>query len=338
MKKLSLLLLLPLLMLQGCSSDTEDTTSGGAAGPVAPAEDTALATMEFIRTGIKEGRPQVLWMAMPESYQNDVNGLVHLFAENMDKGVWDQSMGMVKTIHSILVDKAEFFAGNQMIASNAQAKEAIPMIADLLGTIIDGAGDLDKLKSFDGETFLTTSGTDVMKHMEKLMALNPSQDGSPLASFYGAKFETVESTDTTATLKVIQEDGTEETQNFIKHEGKWLPLDMVEEWDENMQKARESLTALPEQMGPAKMQIGMVTGMVNGVLSPLQSAESQEQFDAALEGLMAQGMGMMGGGMPGMGGGFPGMGGGMAPPPGGPGSLGDGPESLGDAPEGGDNN
>ena len=102
MKNLSLLLL-PALLLTGCSSETETTAD---VGPTAPSEDTAQATMEFIRTGIQEGRPQVLWHAMPESYQNDVNGLVQQFAENMDAEVWEQSIGIVKTIHSILVDKA----------------------------------------------------------------------------------------------------------------------------------------------------------------------------------------------------------------------------------------
>ena len=221
-------------------------------------------------------------------------------------------------------------------------KEAIPMIGELLGTIIDGAGDLEKLKSFDGGSFLATSGSDVMKHIDKLNALNPGQE-SPLAAFYSAKIETVEETDTTATLRMTKEDGTTEETNFVKHDGKWLPLEMVNEWEENMKSARESLATMPDQVQAARMNVTMASAMINGALTPLKDAATQEQFDNALQGIAGQLMPMMGGAMGGgMGGGFPGMGGGMVPPGGmepPPGSEppADAPESLGDAPAGGDN-
>lgn len=326
MKKLSLLLL-PIALLSGCTGDSDSA----ATGPTAPSEDTAQATLEFIQTGIKDGRPEVLWHAMPESYQNDVNGLVQQFAESMDADVWGQSIGLLQSVHSILTEKSEFITGNQFVASNPEMKSSIPMIADLLGSLIDGAGDLEKLKSFDGGTFMSTSGKDMMKHFEKLSALNPSANNVSLDSFYGATIETVESTDTTATLKITKEDGETETQNFVKHEGKWLPLDMVQEWEDNMKKARESLAGMPEGIQQSKGMVLGVTGMASGALSPLKSAETQEQFDAAVMSLVGQ----MGQFAPMMGGGLPGMGGGMEPPPEMPGEEEAG--SLGNVPAGAGN-
>src|SRR5947207_3149785 len=54
----------------------------------APIPDTADAALRTILDGLHENRPDVVWGALPASYQHDVNDLVHLFAARMHPEAW----------------------------------------------------------------------------------------------------------------------------------------------------------------------------------------------------------------------------------------------------------
>ena len=302
MKSLSLLPMLMLTVLIGCSKDD----AGGTAtmdppGATSPNTDSAEATMRSIQDGMSNNQPVVVWNAMPETYQADVNGLVQTFGTNMDPELWQQITGLVKTVHTLLSEKQEFIFNHPGIAESedpAAAKKAIVQITELLNTVLTSMGDLESFKSFDGEKFMTTTGTEFSKQINVLSTLaqkSPAAGAISISSLKDIKIETVESTDTTATLKMTDSDGKEELQEFVKHEGKWLPKTMVDEWDQKLAEAKESLAGLPEQSAAMKGQFMMVGGMVNGALAPLQSAATQEQFNAAVDSAMAMVGPMLGG-------------------------------------------
>lgn len=308
MKKTTLALL-PLILLVGCQSESEE--GGGAAGaatavesPSTPSQDTAEAAIQSVIDGVKNGQAVVAWNALPAKHQKDINDVVHKFAENMDPNVWGQVTGVLKTIHSILDEKSEFVAGYPQLASLPNAKEVVPQVAGLLKTILDGAGDLEGLKSFDGESFAKGPGANLLTQMNALSTLNPDPAGGLFASMDKLKFETIEATDTSATLKMTDPTGKETEQNFVKLEGKWVPLDLVQTWDAKLKEANEGLDKMPETMKKASGQVMMMSGAVNGMLAPLKNAADQEQFNNAMNGLMSNAMMMMGG-----------MGGGMGGPP-----------------------
>ena len=54
--------------------------------------------------------------SLPESYQNDINGLVRSFGEKMDPQLWQQVMGLLQSVHQLLVDKNEFIVNHPGIA------------------------------------------------------------------------------------------------------------------------------------------------------------------------------------------------------------------------------
>ncbi|MFY9253669.1 MAG: hypothetical protein WAO83_09455 [Fuerstiella sp.] len=311
MKKLNLLLLLlPAVLAVGCSKDDADGSAGSsssAAVVAAPTEDSAEATMQYLMDGMKAGQPVVVWNSLPENYQSDINGLVQTFGTNMDPETWKQSIGLLSTVHKLLVDKQDFILNYPALATSENAdamKKAIPQIAGFLKTIIDGSSDLESLKTFDGATFLSTTGANLVSQFDAIVSLVPNPTGAVngLAAIDSVKIETIESTDSTATLKITGTDSKDDEQKFVKVNGKWLPENMTKDWDKNVQSAREALAQMPEKTGEMKMQVMMASGMVGGMLAPLQSAENQEQFNAALDGLAQSAMGMM---MGGMGGGAP---------------------------------
>ncbi len=305
MKKFNFsVLLVSASLIFGCGESDEAGTAGATSGAVqaGPSEDTAEATMLHLMDGLKNGQPVVVWNSLPDSYQKDINGLVQSFGSNMDPDVWKQSIDLITTVHKLLVDKGEFIGNYPMIAEGGNsdaAKKAIPQIAGLLKTVIDGASDLEALKSFDGATFMTTTGASLVGQLDAISSLSPNPTGGPsgLAALSSIKVETIESSADSATLKITGPDGQEKSEEFVKVEGKWLPKEMTVSWTEQIAAAKDALAKLPEQSGAMKGQMMMVSGMAGGMLAPLQSAETQEQFNAAMDGLTQGAMGMFMGGM-----------------------------------------
>lgn len=245
----------------------------------------------------------------------------------MDPGAWGQITGLVSNVHQTLASKQEFLLNYPAVVNSedpAMAQATVKQSTKLLRSFLDSVQDLEKLKSFDGADFMESSGKEMAGQM---MALQSMIEKSPAMKLQMAmskvKVETVESTSTTAKLKLTSPDGKDEQiVEMVQHEGKWLPKQMVSDWDSNMEKAREAMATLPEQAEGMKGQMMMVSAIASGILSPLQAAENQEQFNSAVDGLQASVGGMMGGMMGGMGG--PGAGGPGMTPPGGDGSNFDG--------------
>ncbi|MEZ6062315.1 MAG: hypothetical protein R3C19_18390 [Planctomycetaceae bacterium] len=312
MKKLSFALLLVSLLafVPGCGSeDTKDSVAGAAAP--APAGDSAEATASFVMAELKAGRPVVLWNSLPEKYQNDANEIVRTFAQKMDPQIWTQIHGMLASVNTLLHDKQEFIMNHPGVANSPNgesAKAAIPATADLLQALLDSAGDLEKLKTFDGGEFLGGPGTKISHGVAGLLAAMPADASAagqvnPALLMQDVKIETVSESGDSAVLKLTTSDGKSSEETFTRVDGKWLPAEMVARWDENMKNTRESLAQLPESINQIRMPVMVVSGVLPGMLAQLQSAETQEEFNAAVESLQGQAMGIM---MQSMGGGGPG--------------------------------
>ncbi|MEP3478832.1 MAG: hypothetical protein ABJZ55_06265 [Fuerstiella sp.] len=285
---------------------------GSESSPSA-AEDSVKAIM----SGMEDGRPVVAWEALPESYQADVNELVQSFGTNMDADAWAQITGLIGNVHQTLASKQEFLLNYPAILNSedpAVAQATVKQSTKFLKTLLDSVQDLEKLKSFDGKTFMESSGKDMAAQIVALQGMVKNTPGMQLQmSMSEVKVETLESTSTTAKLKLTSPDGKdEEVIEMVQKEGKWLPKKMVDGWDEGITKAREAMAQLPEQADAMKGQMMMVSAMATGILSPLQAAEDQEQFNKAVDGMQSSIGGMMGGMMGGMG--APGGGSGLGGP------------------------
>ncbi|MEZ6130947.1 MAG: hypothetical protein R3C59_19940 [Planctomycetaceae bacterium] len=306
MRSLNWLILGTILVLTGCSDTKEvgenalsDGVETGTVSAEGLADDTAEATVRQIMTGVRNGQPVVAWNALPAAYQKDVNELVRTFGSNMDADVWKQVTAVLQSVQQLLTDKQEFILNHPAIAEGQDpeaAAKGVVQVAGLLKAILNGVGDLEALKTFDGAQFMQTTGADVVTQLTSLAKLAPKDGAVQVSLFEEALVETVESTDTTATLKLTGSGGDEQLREFVKHDGKWLPKDMVDDWDRKMAEAREGLKALPAQSAQLKGQAMMYGGMVMGMLSPLQNATTQEQFNQAAGGLMATAGMFMGGG------------------------------------------
>ena len=66
--------------------------------------------------GLGENQPEVIWQALPASYQDDVSGLVREFAGQMEGSLWDQTFGTLATLTRVLDEKRQFVLEHPMVA------------------------------------------------------------------------------------------------------------------------------------------------------------------------------------------------------------------------------
>ncbi|MFT5836576.1 MAG: hypothetical protein ACI9ZV_000072 [Candidatus Azotimanducaceae bacterium] len=268
------------------------TACGGGKGKYPDAPDAAV---EMIVKELAAGNGGILWQAMPASYQLDVNSIAQLAGTKVDAELYNQGFGLLGRIAEV-ADKQKEFILNTELAGAKSAEEigeveaAWSSIIGFVQTIADSSiASAEGLKVFDGQTFFDTTISKLVGYAEDIAVVS-GQD-NPLA--FGA-VKILESTDSTATLEMTLPEGEVETEEFTKVENRWVPTEMTTDWATNMAEARATLEAInPEEMAQNKPQVLGMIAMIEGVLTQIESAETQEQFDQALQGAMMPIMGLM---------------------------------------------
>jgi hypothetical protein len=289
-------LLLPLAALSAivftaCGGSEE--TSSEVKIPDAP--DAAIQT---IGKELLDGNGGILWQAMPASYQADVNAIAQLAGSKVDPELYDKSFGLIGRIAEVADKQKEFIlntklGGPQPAEQIAKVEAAWPSIIGFVQTIANSSiASSGGLQSFDGLAFCTDTVSPLVQYSKDLSALSEEENPFDTIDFGAVKL--LESTDSTAVLEMTSPDGTVESEEFMKVENRWVPTEMATQWGTNMADAKAQLEAItPEQMAQNKPQIMGVVTMLEGVLIQIEAAETQEQFDQALQGAMMPIMGLM---------------------------------------------
>jgi hypothetical protein len=279
------------LLLAGCGDSGFSRT---VEFPDAP--DDAL---RLIATEISQANGGILWQAMPASYQNDVNELVHLASEKLDAEIYDQSFELVDKLTQIASEKKDFILnaslmGEPMFADEkAEMEEAWPAIVVFLNTLNSSQiTSIKGLRSFDGQDFCNKTVSELLQQLDRLVEL--SGEEFRLEDLSKIAVEVVEANEDGATLEVSMPGEIAETITYTKVEGRWLDEDIVNSWAEGVALAKANLIALtPDVVAENKQQVLATYSVVDGILANLLNAKTQEQFDLALAGAMGPLMGLM---------------------------------------------
>ena len=289
----ALFLLLSASAFCGCNSEppapptvpeTTGTTSTFDASKVPETPDEAVANVVF---GLQDRHPEALWHFLPESYQNDVNDLIHQFAGRMDPELWSKTVAVLKKAVKVVKQQKEF-----VIAMTARAPGAPPDASpDILGVIqvIDfllesELGDLQRLKKADAGEFLAVTGGRIMQQLQAVSKLIPSD---PLALGFDdlsdLKVSVVSSEGDQAVL-LIEAPGAEPRETeFVRVEGKWIPRNLAESWIDSIGQAKARLLLVsPENLAQIKPQWLAMIKSIDGKLDDAADAKDQQQFSAAL--------------------------------------------------------
>ncbi|MEE8585973.1 MAG: hypothetical protein V3T83_14100, partial [Acidobacteriota bacterium] len=79
-----------------------------------------------------------------------------------------------------------------------------------------------------------------------------------------------------------------EEEDFVRVEGKWLPKELVDDWDAQMEQVESTLqmAAFQAQDEEKIAQQRMMLGMLDQSLDQMAAANSQEEFNTAAQALI----------------------------------------------------
>jgi hypothetical protein len=312
-------LLAGVVAFAGCGGGDEDNAAddgkptgddvAGDDGGTSTSTETADAAIMAVFEGLKADNPRAAWDFLPASYQKDVNGLVHEFAGKMDAELWSRSFGTLRQVVHVLKTKKEFILSNPALQGAEDAPGPLPPgaaedlaknwdgILNVLNTLLTSEiSDLEKLKTADMGDFVGTTGGSLMKQIGTLSKAAP---GDPFESGFKAKLAAAKATVISsegdkALVRLESPDEESKEVELVRVEGKWIPKDMADGWEEGMSEARASLAALdPKAMAAQKEQVLAVLDGIDATLGKLDGAKTTDEFNLAATEAMAPIMGML---------------------------------------------
>jgi hypothetical protein len=267
---------------------------------------TPDGTVKYVVSQMADGKPGIIWQALPSRYQTDINNLTHEFANKMDPEVWAKSFAVTRKAAGVLQDKKELFLESQMMQMAQDKQDDIAANWDTFTLVMSTLaaselGNLDSLKTVDWGIFLSTTGAQLMTIAAEASAKTEENayEKDFLAKARAMQVAVVNQEGDTATLKITAPDEEPEEVQLTRVDGRWVPADMAKDWDKNVAEARAELEAItPEKMAEQKMQIMMMVGMAEAFVDQIAQAQTSEQLDQMLQGIFGGLMGGMMGGPP----------------------------------------
>ena len=256
--------------------------------------DSPDGTVTFVAQEIANRHPEVLWQALPPSYQTDITELTHGYAARMDPTVWNTTFG----------------SQPQNRRSSARQEDDHPRQRPPRVRRRETSTDRGRLGPHGGSPrrFLLqrcVQARDPEDHqLGKLPADHRTGPDEPAAEASKAsgddsfdrdftqklkktKIEVVSRDGDQATVRASAPDEEPEDLQFTRVEGRWIPSDMAAEWDQNIADAKQRLATLSdEEIQQKSMQAMMAIGMVDGMLDELESVETSEQLEQAIQGFL----------------------------------------------------
>ncbi len=287
----------------------------GCGGSKAKAAKTPDAVVMQVTKALEKNQPQVVFQALPASYQADINSVVADAAKKMDAEIWNESRDLIKQVLKVAKSKKSLILETRMLAANPEKEElsknwdqGIEMLEVILGS---GFTELDELRKGDVEKLLADGGPALMKQAKESKVNHPSyaemKDGLDKLKSIKASVESQDGD--VAKVKIEAEGEASEVVDFVRVEGKWIPKDMADAFALKITEARASIAKIDftsEEGKAIKAKIMQQISMVKTMIAQAEAAKTSKELEGVMMGVMMGAMSMGGG----MGAGGPGM-----PPP-----------------------
>lgn len=275
-----------------------------AAVPVAPAltpRQEAKASMDAAIAALKAGRLDEVYGMLPASYQSDISGVVKAYAAKIDRPLYDQATGLLATAGELIAAQSQNLMdllGNteQLGLSLPDAVDADDISADQIRQAGELIASVAKSLSYDDfavgniQPLLAnplTAGllSEGIKQLpaDAIACAFPDDDGTPQA-------EGIETLRMTTHASDEDEPETEDV-SFVKVEGKWVPLEMSQEWQETIRTAMAAAQAF-EIDDSTRQMANTLAPVLQRTLESLKSAQSAQELQAQAMGAMMT-IGMM---------------------------------------------
>jgi len=265
--------------------------------PTASADEAALGPVESFeawRDTMSEGRFGDTFALLPERYQNDVNRLTSTFAEKMDADIWEGVVGILGTISNILNNKKEIVAGTKFFGNMGEEEQAKVMenwdnAAEMTAAFTESdVLDLEVWKKGNVGKVLNGPFSDFVEGLTKMEIPGQEGLGDAMEKMKGAKAELVSEDGDSAVLRVTDPKGHAEERRIQRVQGRWVPAQIAEGWDDGIAQASGALDQMKfdaPEFQQQKMAMMMGFGMAHQMLKQLEEAKSSEDFDRTIDAM-----------------------------------------------------
>jgi hypothetical protein len=280
--------------------------------------NTPDGTIKYVLNGLADNKPEVIWEALPAKYQKVIHDGIKKSGANVDAEIQTKTVAVLKKATGILKNKKMLILETVQAMSGGQGEVLPPEITEnwddgvsLLEIVINSkAMTPEWLKDPDIGAVLKEDGGKLMSSpaFEKFINLALKEDADQDAPkdlaqmrswIKGIKVELVESTETTATVKMSSadfeiKDG--DAIEMVKVEGRWLPKKWVEVLDiliadinSNAPKSEFGLLVNTVDSQMTDYQKAQLLGFLNSVdraLDTINSAADSNELMAAVGQVM----------------------------------------------------
>lgn len=276
---------LVILAFAGCQGGVEDP----AAIP-----ETPDGAVQAVLDGLAQHRPEVVWRALPPSYQEDVRAVLASFAENMDPALFERAVAVSRKGVMVLHSKKDLVLSTETVANSGIDPESIDGLWEssihFADTVLaSDLARLDAYPTFDVDGFLRTSGASLMDHAAGITINDDDTDtvAARLTALEHAGVELVSRDGERAVVLVTTPDGTATEVPMTRVENRWLPNDVVARWPGMIERALERIEFLgSEDAAQMKVQALFAIGLTEGFINQIGEMEAPEDLDNLIGGIL----------------------------------------------------
>ncbi len=287
-----------------------------------PSDVSLEESLAYVRDQAMAGHLEVFWHALPTEMQAVADSPElrdAMRAQIKENGEMSkQIVSIVDKLTEVLATKKQFILNSPMLAQvppefKPFIEQGFDPAVGLIHEYADMVARTDTMMEVPLGDYVDYHFSRIGAHAQALLKVVPAEIRDPFVN----SFVAAQTSETEGTISFSKQDGTTQTVQMTRYNGRWLPSDLVTKWQSDKESMIEQTVAsvnnseMSSNNDPqAKAGMEAAVAQAGVMLAPLLAANSQEEFDTAVGQVMRPVMMMMGGAM-----------GGGAPNPGAPEEL-----------------
>ncbi|MBY0586633.1 hypothetical protein K2X85_05620 [bacterium] len=263
-----------------------------AAETVLSANEPEQLVVQFGQA-VADKKYQVLWEMLPTPYQNDIKTLMTDFVAKVDGKVYNQLTSNVQLmVFTLRKHKDKFFRHPIMdhLPLDRATLEKVwdPAVAVGEAFLDSEMYDIQELQKIDFPRALAETGPRVMDQIPTLASALPMPELGEaielIQSLKNVKATKISGDDSAQVVKIEIEGRDPIEAEFVKHEGKWIPRILQDNWTSGLEQARSALAMIPVDDGTeeGKKRVDRFRGLMIGLgfgATLLASVDTDARFD-----------------------------------------------------------
>jgi hypothetical protein len=283
-----------LLITIGCGAGSSDQLA---------IPDTPDGTVRVVVDGLVQHHPEIVWNALPASYQQDVSDLSREFAETVDPSVFDRAVAVVRKGVVVLQSKKGLILSSRYLEQSHFDVETVDVLWEASIHMIDSLlasdlADLATLKEIDVEAFLSTTGTALMDSAAEMPAESPEMVSfsERAAVWEQIEVELLSKDGERAVVLLTVPDKEPIEMPMVLIEDRWIPTELSTQWPVAVDRARTRIEMFgSDEAAQIRVQVLFGIGIVEGFIDQIVLMETTDEFDDLVGGVLGNVMATQGG-------------------------------------------